>query len=42
MSYNYTNVTEHIIAPTVTSVPIMNTIFLLVFSKFDCFIKSVS
>ena len=23
MSYNYTNVTEHIIAPTVTSVPII-------------------
>ena len=42
MSYNYTNVTEHIIAPTVNSVPITNYFILLVFSKFDCLIKSVS
>ena len=31
MSYNYTNVTEHIIAPTVTSVPIMNSNFFTSF-----------
>ena len=39
MSYNYTNVTEHIIAPTVKPYQLF---VLLVFSKFDCFIKSVS
>ena len=31
MSYKYTNVTEHIIVPTVTLVPIMNTNFFTSF-----------
>ena len=39
MSYNYTNVTEHIIAPAVKSVPIIG---FTSFSKFVCFMKSVS